>query len=517
MRTHRPSARLVAAAAAVLVTAALPQLSSEAATSPTVGGTCSKSQLGKTTSTLVCRKSGTSYKWAKRTTTSSGTRNATTGSGVAETLPVSTIDLVAIPIGAAPPTLAITLDVTCHGLSGTPTEKNQSATFGAQGGTNQVAFALVAPGASNPTGSTCEAKATVSGATPTIRLLVAGRPTAGPASGATLVTTTFSASTPLAITALIDLTNGAAIATPLTTTSAAPTATSTTTLAATTTTTRLSGTTTPPPASGKPEVTVKFLGTVPTGVSGTQVTLTCTSTVAGAPFQVQTASLSTAGGTATLPVTLAPALGSFAGTICQLEARVGGDSSANTAVLRVLLNGQPLAGPTTGNLINSPSFPAPSAFGMTFEVAFGGATASSTTTTLPGATTTTTTTPAPTTVAPTPSVVTLTRTGANPVGITEYQVSVNCTNVTVNGGAFAASSQLLFFGVAGGSQSLSFVPTATSTCLFKVDTAGSSNTNTGTISLTAAGVLRGTGANGTLSAPAFTVTGPFATAITVAY
>lgn len=519
MHASRIPARLrVAAAAVVLAATLLPQLASQAATTPKVGGTCTKSQVGKTTSTLVCRKSGTTYKWVKRTSsTSAGTSGGT--AAVAESLPVSTIDLVAIPIGVAPAGTSITVDMTCHGLSGTPTEKNQSATFGAQGGTNQVSFALVAPGSTNPTGSTCEAKATVAGATPSIRLLVAGRPTAGPASGTSLVTPTFSASAPMAITAIVDLTNGAAIATPLTgtvTTTTAASAVTTTTAgtAATTTTTKPTGSTTPPPASGKPEVSIKFLGTVPAGVSGSQVTLTCTSLTAGGPFQVQTASLSTAGGTATLPATLAPASGNFAGTICQLEARVAGDATANTAALRILLNGQPLAGPTTGNLINSPSFPAPTAFGMTVEVAFGGATASTTTTTLVGPTTTST---IPTTVAPAASVVTLTRTSPNPVGITEYQVSVTCSNVTVNGAAFASSSQLLFFGVAGGSQSFSFVPTAASTCTFKVDTAGSSNTNQGTISLTAAGVLRGTGTGGTLSAPAFTVTGPFATAITVTY
>ena len=515
-RTH--TRFLIAAAAGVLALAAAPTIVARAATAtPKLGGTCTKAQSGKTTSTLVCAKSGSTYKWAKRAT-------ATTKKGTASVIatPIaspSNIDVVAIPIGTAPAAMATKVDVKCSGLGATPNEATNTVNFGPQGGTNAISVALLEPGAANPTGSTCLATATVTGATPSLRILVAGRPSAGPATGATLSTPVFTASGPLAITVLIDLgTSGAGgIATPLTT---LPTAATTTVLGTTTTILGASTTTTttPPPASGKPEVTVKFFGTVPVGVTSADATLTCTAAVAGGPFQTQTARLPTTGGLATIAVLLAPPSGTFAGTSCQLEARVNGDASAGTASLRLLLNGNVISGPTTGNLINSPTFAAPRAFTMTFEIGFGGATAPSTTTTtlIPGAVATTTTI-AGGVAPPATSSIVLTRVGTPPIGVTDYAVAAECTNVLIGGQPYGSVKPSTTFGGAGGTLPLNFTLTATSTCAITVTTGGTSNTTAGTVAVALNGVPRASSPGGSISVPPFAAPAPFTVQVTISY
>ena len=511
-----PARFLIVAAAAVLALAAVPTVVARAATAtPKLGGTCTKAQAGKTTSTLVCAKSGSAYRWAKRAT-------ATTKKGTASVLatPIaspSNIDVVAIPIGTAPAAMATKVDVKCSGLGATPNEATNTVNFGPQGGTNAISFALLEPGASNPTGSSCLATATVTGATPSLRILVAGRPSAGPATGTTLSTPAFTAAGPLAITVIIDLgTSGAGgIATPLTT---VPSAATTTVLGTTTTLPGASTTTTPPPASGKPEVTVKFFGTVPAGVTSADTILTCTAAVAGGPFQTQTARLPIAGGVATIAVALAPPSGTFAGTSCQLEARVNGDATAGTASLRLLLNGNLISGPTTGNLINSPTFAAPRAFSMTFEIGFGGATAASTTTTtlIPGSVATTTTI-AGAVAPPATSSIVLTRIGTAPIGVTDYGVAVECTNVLIGAQPYGSVKPSTTFGAAGGTLPLNFTLTATSTCSITVTTGGTSNTTAGTVAVALNGVPRASSPGGSISVPPFSAPAPFTVQVTISY
>lgn len=526
MALPRPVARtesrlVIALAAAVVLAAVAPSVIAAAATTPKLGGTCTKAQFGKTTSTLICTKSGTTYKWAKRTAT---TKKGATASVIASPVgTASTIDVVAIPIGSAPAAMSTKVDVKCSGLGATPNEATNSLSFPAVGGTNSVSFPLLAPGAANPTGSTCQATATVSGATPSLRILVAGRPSVGPTTGATITTPGFTAAGPLAITVIIDLTGAGAggIATPLPTIPTAATTTllgATTLPGATTTIARAATTTTPPPASGRPEITVRFFGTVPAGVTSADTILTCTGATTGGPFQTQTARLPTAGGVATLQVALAPPSGTFAGTSCQLEARLNGDATANTASLRLLLNGNPIAGPTTGNLINSPTFLAPSAFSITYEIGFGGATAP--TTTVAGVTATTpagATTIAPTTGAPATSSIVLSRTGTPPAGVTDYGVTVECTNVQFSGQPFTSAKPSATFGLTGGTFPLNFTLTASSTCSIAVVTNGTANTTAGTITVALNGVPRASSPGGSITVPAFAIASAFTAAVSVGY
>ena len=198
---------------------------------------------------------------------------------------------------------------------------------------------------------------------------------------------------------------------------------------------------------------------------------------------------------------------------CQLEARVNGDASANTASLRLLLNGNPIAGPTTGNLINSPTFLAPTAFSMTYEISFGGATApttvpSVTATTLAGATTT---------AVPATSSIVLSRTGTPPAGITDYGVTVECTNVQISGQPFTSAKPSTTFGLTGGTLALNFTLTASSTCSIAVVTNGSANTTAGTITVALNGVPRASSPGGSINVPAFAVTSAFTATVAVGY
>ena len=103
---------------------------------------------------------------------------------------------------------------------------------------------------------------------------------------------------------------------------------------------------------------------------------------------------------------------------------------------------------------------------MTYEISFGGATApttvpSVTATTLPGVTTTAV--PA-TSVAPATSSIVLSRTGTPPAGITDYGVTVECTNVQISGQPFTSAKPSTTFGLTGGTLALNFTLTASSTC-----------------------------------------------------
>jgi hypothetical protein len=186
--------------------------------------------------------------------------------------------------------------------------------------------------------------------------------------------------------------------------------------------------------------------------------------------------------------------------------------------LRVLLNGIAIAGPTSGNLINSPSFAAPSAFGAIIEITYPGAT----TTTVAGATTTTTIAGATTTVAPAAgaTTITLNRTGTAPATVTGYLVVLDCQNVRQGAAAPSAVQFTPIFGTTGGSSSYTIGYDATSTCVVKVVTSvssGSPAATTGTINVSVRGTALPPTTNGSFTSGVISVTSPFAVVVTVAY
>ena len=517
--TVSPAARLrrprIALAAATLAAVALAApLVAEAATkksTPKLGALCT-GERGRTSGTLICAKSGTRSRWFKKSSSSSTGNTPTSEPAVigGSTPGVARIlDVVALVNGTAPAAAVIKVDVTCAGLSGTPTQATQSASFSGQGGTQPLSFNLVDPGSVNPTGSTCTATATVTGATPSLRILVDGRPAAGPAT-TTVSAPAFTPKSQSAVTVLADFGGSAAPApTPTTTTVAA---TTTTIVGATTTT--IAGTPTAPPASGRPEVSSKFIGVVPVGLTNVDVASTCTSPTAGAPFQTSNNRFGRTDATVILPQTLAAATATTPATSCQLTATILGVDLGSPS-LRVLLNGVPIAGPTSGNLINSPAFSAPSAFGATIEITYPGAT----TTTVVGATTTIAGT-ATTAVPASATSITVTRTGTPPATVTGYVVTLDCQNVRLGGGVFPSAQFTPIFATTGGSSSYAIGFEATSTCVVKVATsvsAGSPAATTGTVNVSVRGTALAPTTNGAFASGIISVTSPFAVAVSIAY
>ena len=477
---------------------------------PKLGAKCSNAERGRTTNTLVCSKVGSKISWVKRKNPVTGTGGATTGEsavtgGATAGLP-RPLDVVTLINGTAPAATAIKIDVTCAGLSGATPQATQSVSFTGQGGSQSVSFNLLDPGTANPTGSTCTATATVTGATPTLRILVDGRPTAGPAA-TTLTAPSFAPRGQSAVTVLADFG-----------TSAAPTgvpAATTTTIAGVSTTT-IAGTATAPPASGKPEVSTRFLGVVPTGLTNVDVISTCTSPTAGGAFQTNSSRFARADATAILPQALTAATATTQATSCQLTATLLGTELGNPS-LRVLLNGLPIAGPTTGNLINSPAFAAPSAFGAIIEITYPGAT---TTTTIAGATTSTVAGATTTTIPSTATTVTITRTGTPPASVTGYSVALDCTNVRLSGGLFPAAQVSSGFPTTGGNSQLLVGFEPNSSCAVKVATlvsAGSAAVITGTVSVSVNGTPLTPGTNGAFSSVALPFTKPSVIVVAVAY
>ena len=187
-RSRRTLVVPAAIATAVLSTVIAVPLIADAATkrtTPKLGAKCFESERGRTTNLLVCSKVGTKISWVKRKNPVTG--GATTSGSGAAVIGGSTagiprpLDVIALVNGTGPAAASIKIDLTCTGLGGTPAEATQSASFSSQGGTQALNFNLLDPGTANPTGSSCAVQATVSGATPTLRILVDGRPTAGPA------------------------------------------------------------------------------------------------------------------------------------------------------------------------------------------------------------------------------------------------------------------------------------------------------------------------------------------------
>ncbi len=517
----RPNSVIAAALAAVLGTVGVVSVvgsSAANATTAKLGAKCLNSERGKTTNTLVCSKVGKKISWVKR-------KNPVTGGGTTADPAVTggptagvprPLDVITLVNGTGPAAAAIKVDVTCAGLSGTPTQATQSASFSNQGGTQSLSFNLLDPGAANPTGSTCTATATVTGATPTLRILIDGRPAAGPAS-TTVSAAAFGPKSQSAVTVLVDF--GGSAAPGVTTTTAVLGATTTTTPGATTTT--IAGTPTAPPASGRPEVSTKFIGVVPTGLTNVDVVSTCTSPTAGAPFQTNNNRFGRVDATAVLPQTLAAATASVPATSCQLTATLLG-ADLGSPSLRVLLNGIAIAGPTSGNLINSPAFAAPSAFGAIIEITYPGPT-TTTTTTIAGATTTTTIAGATTTtVAPAAgaTTITLSRTGTAPASVTGYVVVLDCQNVRQGAAAPSAVQFTPIFGTTGGSSSYTIGYDASSTCVVKVVSSvsgGSPAITTGTINVSVRGTALPPSTNGSYTSGVISVTAPFAVVVSIAY
>ena len=200
----------------------------------------------------MCSKVGSKISWVKRKNPVTGTGGATTGEsavtgGSTAGLP-RPLDVVTLINGTAPAATAIKIDVTCAGLSGATPQATQSVSFTGQGGSQSVSFNLLDPGTANPTGSTCTATATVTGATPTLRILVDGRPTAGPAA-TTLTAPSFAPRGQSAVTVLADFGTSAA-PTAATTTTGVPAATTTTIAGGSTTT--IAGTATAPRHQANP-------------------------------------------------------------------------------------------------------------------------------------------------------------------------------------------------------------------------------------------------------------------------
>lgn len=515
VRNHRtPVVRTAIAAAVLGMVVVVPVVGSSRAdaTTPKLGAKCLNSERGRTTNTLVCSKVRTKVSWVRRKNPVTGTANDTTSQpaviGGPTTAVARPLDVIALVNSTGPAGASIKIDVTCSGLGGTPAQATQSASFSAQGGTQALNFNLLDPGTANPTGSSCSAVATVSGAAPTLRILIDGRPTAGPAP-TTLAAPAFAPRGQSAVTVLVDF--GSTIA-------PAPAATTTTTALGATTTT-IAGTPTAPPASGRPEASARFIGIVPPGLTAVDIVSTCTSPTPGAPFQTANTKFGRVNGTAILPQTLAPVNGTNPATSCQLTASVLGTDLGNPS-LRVLLNGLPIAGPTLGALINSPAFLAPSAFGATIEITYPGG---ATTTTTPGAPTTTVPGATTTTVAGVPAQtnVSLARTGnAPPASVTGYVVTLDCQNVRLGGGLFPAAQFTPIFGLTGGSSGYSIGYEANTTCVVKVATSVSAGTpavTTGNIAVTVNNALLPATTNGAFTSGIIAATTPLTVAVTVSY
>ena len=525
VRNHRTLVARTAIAAAVLgMVVLVPVVGSSRAdaTTPKLGAKCLNSERGRTTNTLVCSKVGTKISWVRRKNPVTGTAKDTTQRGFigAPTTAVPRpLDVIALVNGTGPAGASIKIDVTCTGVGGTPAQATQSASFSAQGGTQALNFNLLDPGTANPTGSSCTAVATVAGAAPTLRILIDGRPVAGPGA-TTLAAPAFVPRGQSAVTVLVDFGSTAAPApanTLLATTTTVAGPTTTTVLGATTTT--IAGTPTAPPASGRPEASARFIGIVPPGLTAVDVASTCTSPTPGAPFQTASTRFGRANATAILPQTLAPASGTNPATSCQLTASLLGTDLGNPS-LRVLLNGLPIAGPTSGALINSPAFLAPSAFGATIEIIYPGG---ATTTTTPGATTTTVPGATTTTVAGVPAQtnVSLARTGnAPPASVTGYVVTLDCQNVRLGGGLFPAAQFTPIFGLTGGSSSYSIGYEANTTCVVKVATsvsAGNPAVTTGNIAVAVNNALLPATTNGAFTSGIIAATTSLTVAVTVSY
>jgi hypothetical protein len=228
-RTRRKASLATGAAFAALALglASLSVAGPADASTAKLNGLCTKKELGKKTTKLICSKSGSLFRWRSRSTgtTSTGNNLGGTSEGVAG-LPgaasgsgPATIGVAVLPFGTIPAGATTKVDVNCTGLPTTPNTGTQSLSFPAAGGSNQVTFTVSPPSSSNPTGSSCSAIATTSVAAK-LSILVDGTPVAGP-TPTTVTSPAFTAVEGTKVTVLVDYSSLAA-APPVT---AAPTPT----------------------------------------------------------------------------------------------------------------------------------------------------------------------------------------------------------------------------------------------------------------------------------------------------
>ncbi len=477
----------ISASALAGLAAALP---ASGVAKPKSGDLCTKSQLGKTSSNLVCSRSGTRYRWFVRQT--SKVTTTTTPSATPPSAP-STIEVVSIVFGTLGSTNSLSLALTCTGLGSDPTTQRKEFKFGVANATDSAQFALQAPSTSNPTGSGCSAALSVQGTPPSaLQVLLNGRSIAGPSAAGTLAVPSFTADGPLVLTVLQSA-SGISPTTP---------GASTTVPGGTTPVT-----TVPPPGpppSGKPEIRAKFTGPIPPGVLGIDIKVTCTPAVGTTAFQVYSARIAR-DGLFIVPAILAPASASNAVTSCQIEGLLAATPTPPQLSAQVFVNAARISGPSIGSSINSPAFEAGQPFTSTIEFIFPGDPAAPTTvTTTPTATTTPATSTTTTKVA-TPSGNSLTldaATGTVPPNVLGYLAQITCTNVLVGGvnqPTFSFSSN---FSTKGGVTTYPFTGQGSSQCQLAVSTLVTGTTaTTGSIQVQNNGALVGAGTASANSSP----------------
>jgi hypothetical protein len=555
----RPKASLAtgaAFAALVLGVASLTVALPADASTAKLNGLCTKKELGKKTTKLICSKSGSLFRWRSRstgTTSSTGNNLGGTSEGVAGLPGASagsgpaTIGVAVLPFGTIPAGATSKVDVNCTGLPTTPNTGTQSLSFPAAGGSNQVTFTVSPPSSSNPTGSSCSAVATSSVAAK-LSILVDGTPVAGP-TPTTVTSPAFTAVEGTKVTVLVDYSSLAAAppvtAAPLPT--LAPIATlPPVTVAPVSSTTSAPTTTASPlplvlPASGKVEVGTRVLTQSPITFAGVTAELLCSPGAFGQGYQSQTLRFDRPSAILNPSVQLGAVAPGFGGTACQVDFALQGEGLAGTS-LRLVLNGQIQTNTLTGSLIKSNSFDATKPFNLTLEISFPGlpivATspvglpATATTTTIAGTiagtvstatTTTTTTTVAGTATTPTQATVTLTRaTTGNPAptNLTGYTVTVSCTNAVVNGATLASADWVATYPVTGGTAPVSLGLTASSVCsttVVSVAAAGTAAITSGGLILTVGGTVRGNSTNGAVTSGAIASPAAFAATVAISY
>ncbi len=545
-QTKKPGAILLAIAlGAATLSVALPADASVAK----LNGLCTKSELGKRTTKLICAKSGTRFRWFKRATSTSTAATSNSLGGIAQ--PVvglpgagaspANIGVAVLPFGTIPAGATTKVDLNCAGLPATPNTASQSLSFPAAGGSNQLTFTVSPPSSANPTGSTCTAVATASVAAK-VSILIDGTPVAVP-TPTTVTSQGFTAVEGTKVTVLVDYNSAPAV-------TVAPTVAPIATLPSTTLAPLLSSTTSTPsstispfpvvlPASGKTEVATKVLTQVPLNFAGVTAELLCSPGAFGQGYQSQTLRFDRPSATLLPSVLLGAVSPGFGGTACQVDFALQGEGLTGTS-LRLILNGQIQTNTLTGATIKSNSFDATKAFNLTLEISFPGLpvvatssvgvalTGTATTTTIAGAITgtvsgaTTTTTAAPV-VNPTQATVTLTRSATGnpaPVNLTGYTVTVSCTNAIVNGATLASADWVATYPTTGGTAPVSLGLTATSVCnttVVSAVAAGTAAIAIGTFAISVAGTTRGSSTNGSVTSGPIASPTPFTAVVNIGY
>jgi hypothetical protein len=559
-KTSRKTSRAKATGAMVALALGAASLSfalpADASTAK-LNGLCTKKELGKKTTKLICSKSGSLFRWRSRSTgtTSSNSNNLGGTSEAVAGLPggssgsgPATIGVAVLPFGNVPVGATAKVDLNCVGLPATPNTASQSLSFPAAGGSNQVTFTVSPPSSSNPTGSTCSAVATASVAAK-LSVLVDGTPVAGPAAN-TVTTPAFTAVEGTKVTLLVDYTSAAPTVTaaPAVAPTLAPLPTvPLPTIAPVSTTSSAPTTTASPlplvlPTSGRVEVATRVLTQVPITFAGVTAELLCSPGAFGQGYQSQTLRFDRPSAILNPSVQLGAVTPGFGGTACQVDFALQGEGLVGTQ-LRLILNGQIQTNTLTGTLMKSNSFDATKPFNLTLEISFPGlpivatspvglpATAATTTTiagTIAGTvstatTTTTTTTVAGTATTPTQATVTLTRaTTGNPAptNLTGYTVTVSCTNAVVNGATLASADWVATYPVTGGTAPVSLGLTASSVCsttVVSVAAAGTAAITSGGLILTVGGTVRGNSTNGAVTSGAIASPAAFAATVAISY